>query len=130
MKIYIIWWIILLSLFCKTNSEIIYAPPNLDPVIEKVEKSDIKPELKNTISVALNECKAYSEKCYADNQELNNRIANLERVVAKQQKELETWRTIKKWVFIAVLSVLIFIILSLLWKYKSLILKLAGVPIP
>lgn len=122
--------LLLLLLSCKSNNpQIIQAPPNLEPIIEEVAKSNIEPVLKSSINVALRECKAYSDKCYADNQDLNDRIAKLERTVAKQQSELETWRTIKRWFYGILFTLIGLFILSTIWKYRSVLLKLAGVPL-
>lgn len=117
---------------CKsTNPEIIYTPPEMQPIIDEVEKApelDKAPELKQKISSALKECRDYSESCYNKNIELNDRVAKLERIVREQQEELDTWRSIKRFIYWSIAIIVGSIIIFFVWQFRGIIFKAAGIP--
>jgi hypothetical protein len=130
MRIIIVIFLIFFS--CKSEQGRAEAPPNIDPIIEEIKKAEspiIESGLKNRVLIALEECKNYSEKSYTDLISANEKILKLKENIKLLESELETWRTIKRYIYILIGLIVSYLILSAIWKYRAIIFKIAGIPL-
>lgn len=114
-------------------------PPDLKPIIDKVERSgdgDIKKELKKETLIALKSCQEYAEQSNkrfdlleAEIKGLKAEISSKDLKIKELEEELSTWRTIKFWSYFVVISIVVLFFLRALWKNRIIIMRLLGVPV-
>ena len=132
--------ILLLSLSCsfsrRESSNPI--PPDVKPAIEVLKKdSGASRETKEQVTKTLNSCQQYAEesnkrfeKLEAEIEGLKADIKKKDQTIKELEEELSTWRRIKFWSYFVVIAIAVFYFLRLIWANKTILMKLAGIPIP
>lgn len=133
-------FILLLSISCnilkRDNSNPI--PPDVKPAIEAIQKdTGVKRETREEVIKTLKSCQQYSEEVDERFSRLEAEIGTLRAEISSKdlkikslEEELETWKKLKFWSFVVVTVIVVFFFLNLLWKNRTVIMKLAGLPIP
>lgn len=112
--------------------------PDLTPVIQKVERSEVVTgELKKETVNALKSCQQYADASNERFDRLEGEIKTLRAEILSKdlkikslEEELETWKKVKVWSFAVVMVIVVFSILQVIWRNRAIIMKLAGIPIP
>ena len=134
-------YLVILFLSCSiSKQEIKERPiaPDLKPSVEAIERDrGVKKETREQVLKTLKSCQEYSDATNERFERLEKELAGLKEELRKKddkikelEEELSTWKTIKNYFWLAITGIVVYFFLRLLWINKTIIMKLAGIPIP
>lgn len=113
-------------------------PPDVKPAIEAISKdSGVKKETREEVIKTLTSCQQYADQANARFDRLEAEIGGLKAEILSKdlkikelEEELSTWKSIKRWSLLAVIGIAVFSFLRVIWANKTILMRLAGIPIP
>ena len=132
--------VLFLSLSCSLLKRDSVNPiaPDVKPAIEAISKdSGVKRETKEEVIKTLTSCQQYADesnkrfdKLEAEIEGLRAEILSKDLKIKGLEEELSTWKSIKRWSLLAVIGIAVFSFLRVIWANKTILMRLAGIPIP
>ena len=120
-------YIILLLLFtCSTIQTSISKPPEIQNLIDEIKiDTEIQSSVKSKIIRTLEDSMEYNQECFEKNILLEKENFFLKEKIQNLELEIQTWRTVKTFFWIILISGILIFIGFTAWKFR----KLLGSPI-
>ena len=121
---------LLLLLSCSTDKGLLNSPPDTSQAIKELSEIQVAPQdiaRRERIIRALQDCGSYSIDAYdkyiqstKDISTCRSRITSLEKELEELEKEVESWRLLKRFFYLIVLVFIIYHGVKLYLKFKPI----------